>query len=273
MNRIAFAALALALLGAAAPAPRHGEAAAADRAGNRMAAFVMITRTQNAHGAPDPLALYCSTDRRWCARLRQGASGGPWILELAEGANAPRRIEIPAPEEEWIRLQVWPRIVIEASGAAIVGVQRVDDGANPQGEWHKETLTLVRAAPAPAALVQVLEVPTWAYNGLYACPHRGDRARRFGACIDKALYTARLTLDPATQAGRPRFRFAALARTWPAHNVLERELDRQIPLRRADIRWAVDPECTYRLRIAWDAAHGEYRADGQFPRCPDYFGF
>jgi hypothetical protein len=55
--------------------------------------------------------------------------------------------------------------------------------------------------------------------------------------------------------------------------MLQRELDRHAPLRRADLRWATDPQCTYRRRIAFDRAQDRYLADGQFPRCPDYFGF
>ncbi|MBV9884254.1 MAG: hypothetical protein JO276_14685 [Sphingomonadaceae bacterium] len=267
MQKAIFAALALTALGTVAPA-QLGPASGADRAGNRLFPFPAWTRER-----ADPFTLHCTADHRWCARLRRGAAGAGWRLELSNGAAAPQSLEIAAPENETTTLSIWPHIVIERDGAAILGVERVDEGANPQGEWRFVRLVLVRAAPGRASLRQVLEVPTFAYNGLYACLHPGDRRRRFGACINKALYTGTLTLDPGTGAGPPHFLFVALARTWPAHGVLERELDRQIPLRRSDVRWAVDRECSYRFRVAWNGAQGVYMPDGQFPRCPDYFGF
>ena len=266
MNRIMFAALALTILAAAAP--HHRAASAADRAGNRMLAFPAPA----ARRANDPFALHCTADRRWCARLRSGAAGGAWRLELSRSGEPARQLEIAAPEDAFTELEIWPHIVTEPGGGAIVGVWRSRDEAGPQGEGGNATLALVRARPGTAGLRQVLEVPTWAYVSVRDCLHRGDSRRRFGACEDKAEFTGTLTLDPATRAGPPHFLFAARARTWPAHGVLERELDRQVPLRRADIRWAVDPACTYRRRFGFDARTAGYVPDGPYPRCEDYFG-
>jgi hypothetical protein len=271
MNRLMFAALAMTAFVAAAP--RHRPAAGADRAGNRMLAFAAPAR----RGSSDPFALHCTADRaaerRWCARLVRGGAGGAWRLELALGAGPARRFELAAPEDALTELSIWPHIVIEPGGAAIVGVERVRSESFTDREGDDGRLILLRAGPAPAPLRQVLEVPTWSYSDLYMCLHPGDSRRRFGACWERKEYVGRLTLDPATRAGPPHFLFTARARTYPAHNVLEREMDRQVPLRRSDLRWATDPECSYRRRIAWQARQGTYQADGPFPRCPDYFGF
>ena len=60
---------------------------------------------------------------------------------------------------------------------------------------------------------------------------------------------------------------------YPAYGVLERDFDRQQPLRRADIRWATDPECSYRQHLAYDPRQGLYVGDNYPQPCQDYFGF
>lgn len=274
MKRVSPALLLIALA-AAAPPPR-AMAAGADGAGNRMAAFVSVTPPHSAEDR-DPFARHCTADRtasrRWCARLVRGEAGAPWQLEFVRGAAPARRFAIAAPEDESTELRIWPHIVIERDGAVILGVERTKSQVFTDKEWDVGRLVLVRAGPEPAALRQVLEVPLLAYIDENVCLHPGDVRRRFGSCWERLDFRTTLALDPATRAGPPHFLFAARARTWPAHGVLERELDRQLRLRRSDIRWAVDPECTYRRRVAWQARQGIYLPDGPFPRCPDYFGF
>lgn len=268
MNRIMFAALALAALTAAAP-HRPSSAAAADGAGNRLLPFTAPA----ARGRADPFAQHCSPDRHWCARVLRGGAGQPWRLELRGGAAVARSFALQAPEDDATSFQIWPHLVLARDGTVLIGVERIRDQAFSDKEEARAYLSLIRAAPGGGPLRRVLEVPTWGYNSLYMCLHPGDARRRFGACWDKAEFTGSLSFDPATRAGRPHFLFAARARTFPAHGVLEREMDRDAPMRRADARWAIDPECSYRRRIAFDPSQDLYIADREMPRCPDYFGF
>ena len=276
MKRAWFAALALVALCAAAPR-RDVPAIGADQAGNRLIAFAAPARRGARDATPDPLARHCTADRtasrRWCAQLRQGGAGGAWDVELVHGAGPARHYPIAAPADEFTSLSIWPYMVTERSGAVMIAVVRTKDERYPTTEGGVANTIMLRAEPAPAPLHEVMDLPSWAYIGVHACPHRGDSARRFGACWDEAEYRSTIRLDPATRSGMPHFIFEALARTRPAHGVLEREMTREAPLRRSDIRWATDPECSYRFRYAYQPALGRYMTDGQFPRCPDYFGF
>jgi hypothetical protein len=101
---------------------------------------------------------------------------------------------------------------------------------------------------------------------------RAVRGRR-GACSDRYEFAARLTLDPATRAGRPRFLFAARARTYPGRRVLAEDSTTAPPLRPSDLVWAADPACSYRRRIALDSAGADYVPDEPLPDCSDYLDF
>jgi len=281
MRRQVFTLLTLAMLAAPllpampAGAARRGAAPAmADAAGNHMVALAAAARGRRA----DPNARSCTPDGHWCVRLLRAGNAGAGRIELIGGTGQPRRFEIAALPERMIVLSnvtvaLWPHIVIERDGAVIIGVEQRTNGANQQGEWATGELLLLRAGAGAAPLRQVLDVPLLRYNGIYNCLHRGDARLRFGACIDKALLTGTLSFDPRTRTGMPHFRFEQRARTYPAYGVLERDFDRQQPLRRADIRWATDPECSYRQHLAYDPRQGLYVGDNYPQPCQDYFGF
>src|SRR4051812_14101318 len=102
---------------AAAVLPHPVLASDRDAAGNRMVTFAATTPPpRRAYGTPDPFALHCTADRRWCARLRRAASGSGWTLELTRGTGRPRSFTVPAPEDDATRLEIWPHLVVERGG-------------------------------------------------------------------------------------------------------------------------------------------------------------
>jgi hypothetical protein len=269
MKAVRSTCLPIALAAAALPrAPAPG----ADAAGNRMAAFAPVTPPASADGIPDPFARRCTADRRWCAWLRAD-EGGIWQLELAAGAVPVRQIEIAGPHDEESEFAIWPRIVIEAGGEVLVGIERTRSTGYSGGGARATGLVLVRAEPGAGPLRQVLEVPLRAMKEIRACFGPRDMRRRRDACSDRYELAGTLTLDPATNAGRPHFLFAARARTWPGRITADSDSTTARPLRRADLRWAVDPACTYRRRIAFDPGEGAYLPDRPLPACASYLDF
>jgi len=257
----------LVLLVAAAPAP------GADAAGNRMAAFASVTPPPAADGTPDPFARHCALDRRWCARLREDDAGGRWWLEVIEGAAPAQTFDIAGPNDEDSAFAVWPLLVVEAGGAVLVGVERTRSTGYSGGGASATRLVLIRAEPGGGALRQVLEVPLRAAKEIRACFGPRDIRRRRGACSDQYEFVATLTLDPATRAGSPHFLFSARARTYPGRRALASDSTTAPPLRPSDLRWTVDPVCSYRRRLAFDPGAGRYLPDRPLPPCADYFDF
>ena len=265
MQRMMFAVLALTALVAAAP-HRDRPAATADEAGNRMFDFAAP-----AAAGRDPLARHCTADRLWCAQLRRGAAAGSWRFELIRATGAVRRLDIPPVDGDAERdFTIWPHLVVARDGTIVAGVLRRKGSSYPNGDMEVTNLILI-LAEAAGPIHQVAEPPMRGYISMPNCLHPGDRRLRFGACLDQAEFTGTLRLDPATRTGWPRLLYSARARTFPARGVLESDLDTQTPLRRSEVRWAIDPTCTYQRRIRFRAR--QYVAtDGPFLSCPDYFG-
>lgn len=246
---------------------------AADRAGNRIAPFPSVERVRAASGEQSPFALHCTADRRWCARLRQSEAQDEWRLEVREGASAARAYVLAGQEDRDATFAIRAELVREAGGAVLIEVERRRTTGYSGGGASATHLELVRAAPGGPAIGGVLVVPVGAGKDIRACFGESDRRHRRGACSDQYEFAARLTLDPATRAGRPRFLFAARARTYPGRRALEEDSTTAPPLRRSDLVWAADPACSYRRRFAFDPAAGEYVPEAALPACTDYLDF
>lgn len=260
------------LIALIAAAPHRAAApAAADGAGNRMVAFTAVTPTR-AGEAPDPFVRHCTADRRWCARLQLVEGGSAWLIELTPRGGAQMDFELTGVSDEQASFEIWPHIVIEASGAVLIGAEARQSTGYAGGGASESHLVLVRAAPGGGAMRQVLNVPIGAAKDIRACFDEDDRRSRRGACSDQYEYSGRLTLDPATRAGRPQFLFAVQARTYPGRRTIDSDSTTAPPLRRSDLRWAIDPGCTFRRRFAFDARTNVYAPDRALPPCADYFG-
>lgn len=249
----------LILAAAAAPSPT------ADRAGNRIVRFA-------ADRAQGPLARHCTVDRLWCARLSRNDARDQWRLEVREGAGPPRSYVLAGQEDGDANFALRPELVVEAGGAVLIEVERTRSTGYSGGGAGAAWLELVRAAPGFAAIIGVLDVPLRAGKDIRACFGARDQRRRRGACSDRYEFAATLTLDPATRAGRPRFLFAARARTWPGRRTSSSDSTTEPPLRRSDLRWTTDSACSYRRRFAPDPT-GAYLPDGPLPDCSDYLDF
>ena len=260
------AAAAALLIGAAAPP-------VADSAGNRIAPFASVERALSADGEQSPFAVHCTADRRWCARLRRNEARDEWRLEVRDGAGEARGYVLAGQEEGDARFAIRPELVREAGGAVLIQVERTRTTGFSGGGASATHVELVRAVPGAAAPGGVLDVPVRAGKDIRACFGERDRRARRDACSDQYEFAAALTLDPATRAGRPRFRLAAQARTYPGRRMLDADSTTAPPLRRSDLVWAADPACSYRRRLAYDEAAGRYLPDAPIPDCADYLDF
>ena len=262
----------LALLLVAAAGPARQAPPSIDAAGNRMTPFPLAAPAASTGGSADPAALRCSADRRWCARLR-GDESGTWRLELSEDRGPARRLDVAGEHDEDSEFAIWPWLVREAGGAVLVGVELTRRTGYSGGGASATRLVLVRAEPGTAPLRAVLDVPLQAQKDIRACFGARDMRRRRGACSDQYEFAGTLSLDPATRTGRPAFLLAARARTYPGRRSLDSDSTTAPPLRAADLRWTVDPGCTYRRRLAFDPGAGRYLPDRPLPACTDYLDF
>ena len=243
----------------------------ADRAGNKMAPLAVIETVTPAE-AVTRSALHCTGERDLCLRARREGEAG-WRLELHDrlpggpDAAPPRRLPLAEGIDPDDEVAIWPHLVREAAGALIIGVEIYRRTGFSGGGAGETTLRLLRFATAQAGPAMLLELP-YGYGALIrACFSEEDMAARSGACHDEFEYGASLMLDPATEAGPPAFLYSAHARAYPRGALAEEDRRTLAP---ADLVWEPDPACSYRRRIAPDAATGGYAPDAPLPDCERY---
>lgn len=246
------------------------EPPAGDRAGNRIEPLAAQPEAAPAaDGAPPPATL-CGAARDWCATVRQDGEDGPWALLVfpAGPGGEPRRHPLPEMAEDETEVSLWPFLVREADGTLLVGVKYYRRTMYSGGGAGAERLQLVRLA-GDAAPVPVLETPIGASSTIRACFSEQDMRQRAQACHDEYEFSGTLTLDPATATGRPRFILTVIARTYPGQVSRDEDSLERPQLRRRDLVWWRDPECSYTRRFAPEAG-GHYAPDAPLPACSDY---
>jgi hypothetical protein len=210
----------------------------------------------------------------------------PWASEVpelrliekdsAEGARSDQAfvpIASPGDEEEG-SVTIWPHIVLEADGAATVGIVRARSAGYSGGGASASRLELYRFPAAPAeSPALVLETDLHGSATIRACFDEADMAKRAGACSDEYELVGALALDPEVREGRPRFVLATHARTFPGRRSRTVDSLAGPPLASTDLVWADDPACTFRRTFAFDARSGLYAPDRPLPACENYFGF
>jgi hypothetical protein len=279
----------LTLLVAAAAAPPSDAAydlppptvAAADRAGNRIEPL----DTEGAAPAPGSgqaaraTANYCSGpgEDRWCVSGGPDEAGGPWRLTISRRhrlLDSRPAYYAPAEPDEDAGYSVWPWLIRERGGSVLVGLLTMRGASYAGGGASATRLTLVRLDGGSGAVEPVLEVPDTGLATIRACFSEADARARRGQCEDEYELAGALRIDTnnpsAPDDSRPRLILETRARTWPGRITRDADSRDRGPLRRGDLAWWRDPECSYRRSFALDPATGRYVPDSPLPDCLDY---
>ncbi|WP_114953113.1 hypothetical protein [Sphingosinicella terrae] len=227
--------------------------------------------TEAADGAAAP-PLHCTGDRRWCARIDRAEARLVLTERAGEDAGAGRSWALPLPEDGIDDHEVWPHLRIEADGAVLAGVLRRRGTGFAGGSESSAELVLVRLPADRSALSEAGELPVSGGADIRACFDADDRRARLGACSDEYEFTASIAAEPVDGAPAE-LRLETRARTFPGRRSRTEDSLAGPPLRRGDLVWAEDAECSYRRRFTFDAASGRYRPDEALPECSNYFGF
>jgi len=258
---------------AAAASPAIAQAPSRDEAQNWRVPLTIATRVTDTQ-AETLSARHCTVERDICLRARRSGETGPWTLDIQEGegpgavtAEPDRSIPLPVGEDEESEVfQIWPRIIHEASGAMLVGVERYRRAGFSGGGASETTLLLFRVT-GDGEPEQVLSVQSGYTAMIRACFTPQDYRSR-GVCHDEYELAGTLDLAPRSSGGRPALTLVVSSRSFP-RGAREDSAERpRVP--RADRVWEADPACTYRRTFAFDAATGRYAPDSPIPACDTY---
>jgi len=244
---------------------------AADNAGNRMIPFAAIAPISE-EVQQTRSAVHCDAERSVCLQAWRGDGAG-WTLDIHDGlpnrsnAAVPRRIALPGGEDpERETHGIWPHLVREASGALLIGIDRLRSAGFSGGGASATHTLLFRLTSPGAEPVEVLNVQT-SYGAMIRACFSEDEYRNRGVCHDEYEMTGTLALAPEA-TGRPRLTFTVTARSYPRGARTDESETRRY--RRADLVWEPDPACSYRRMFAIDAATGRYVPDAPLPECSIY---
>ncbi|QNA84953.1 hypothetical protein G4G27_13825 [Sphingomonas sp. So64.6b] len=266
----------LPMLAVAAPAP--AEPLQADRAGNRIEAFAAI-KPQPGGKAVDEAstsALHCTADRKRCAQLSRDVDANVWTLHVfdrmppPQGATPITSFALPG-ESGDAQVAIWPKLVVLAqSGSVMIGVETTLSTSFSGGGASSTTLRLIALDSKLGNALSVLNVPSGGSAMIRACFGEKDMKQRAGACHDEYAFDGTLAIDPTVSSGPARFIFTTRAKSYPGRVTRQADSLAAAALRKKDLKWAVDPVCSYRRVFALNDESGDYVPDKPIPPCDDY---
>lgn len=242
-------------------------------ASSRMAPLAVVVPVSDEQ-AQTRSALLCNAERDLCLRAWRASDGADWTLDMHDrvpaGANVSpvHRFGLPAgddPERE--THGIWPHLIREPSGALLIGIERRRTAGFSGGGAGETQLILFRLTSRTSEPTEVLTVRT-DYGAMIRACFTEEEYRSRGACHDEFEFSGTLGLAPGAAAERPSLTLATTARSFPRG--ARADSSETCRLRRSDLVWEPDPDCSYRRIFAFNPASGHYEPDRPLPECTSY---
>lgn len=265
---------------------RDGTPMASDGAGNRQFRLIMHSGTINPEekaAADDDRSpsSFCTEKfaAGYCVNVRKGEGDDQWIAAIMPNwmsANPctvnPKLCAIPLTglfESDSNPRAIWT--VHEADGQHIViafETNRIEGYSG--GGASTQRVFLTRVNRQTGAAVQSEPVQMMATAMIRACFGEEDMKQRAGACHDEYEYEADFALDQANASGPPRFIYTTKAAHYPKGVARWEDSLTKPRLKKKDLVWETDPECTFRRVFTLRSSDGEFAPDEAMPECSDY---
>jgi hypothetical protein len=215
----------------------------------------------------------CTADARWCVSLAQAEDGDAQILPVIRAGAAPGPSDPPPSEDASANetYAVWPSLVLLKQGGFLAGVETRTSTAYSGGGGSGTELRLFRiAADGQAAAKPVLTVAVDGSLLIRACFGEKDMKQRRGACHDEYRFSGALSLARETAAGLPILAYATDAQAYPRGVSRFADSTTMPRLKKSDLVYARDPECSFTRQFRFDPATGTYAPDAALPDCSAY---
>ncbi|MCX8476359.1 MAG: hypothetical protein MT490_11245 [Sphingomonas sp.] len=215
---------------------------------------------------------YCTADARWCVSLDGLPDGDEQVLPIVRAGAAAEPIpEPPARTFSNETQAVWPNLILLKDGGFLAGVETRVSTAYSGGGGSATELRLFRvASDGQAVAVPVLNVPVAGSLLIRACFGESDMAKRRGACHDEYSFSASLGLAREAVSGLPVLAYVTNAKRFPRGVSRLEDSTTKARLRKSDLVFERDPECSFSRRFRFDAGTGAYRPDSALPDCSAY---
>ncbi|RZF63667.1 hypothetical protein EWE75_15170 [Sphingomonas populi] len=209
-------------------------------------------------------AALCSRDHVWCVAV--DGKNGPLIV-TANGKEGGRWM--PDAADDGLQLSPLPSLLRLADGSATVAVQARESVMYSGGGGEMTTLRLLHIRTGEAPRV-VLSVPWKTDLMIRACFSDKDTKARAGACHDQYEFDGQLAVAQPAKSGPPTLTYTAKAQSFPRGVSRNADSLSLPPLKKSDLIWVSDRDCSYRRTLSFDPASGAYKPDAPLPDCGQY---
>lgn len=243
---------------------------ATDHRGNRIENFRQSGVTLGGHrNAP----LACTGDGGWCADLVWSAPDAKLTLVVVPPADR----SSPSPTHVYVLppnlldgggVSLWDRIIIEADGGVMVGLDISKVTQRPGFRSVQRRLLLLRVGPdAGDRLVPVLEAPLSGNTEVAVCS-TPQTPESYVSCTNQFVLSSLFTLVPNISPARLDLVMVVTAYTAPDRRFRSEEA--RDPVERLEGDEVADPECTYTRSFYFDEEAERFLPDAPLPACPEF---
>lgn len=248
-----------------------GAQTAQDHRGNRIEPFrqfgIVVDGRENRTRA-------CSAERVWCAEILRNTpvAGTTLVISPGDGVYGQSPTYVYAIPQEMFDgggVSLWDRIIVEADGAVMVGLDFSKETRRDGFRSYQRRLVLLRAGPGASDLATpVLEAPLSGHTEVAACAPSDTTPDLRNACENRFDLGSLFTVVPSLGTDRAGLIMVVNAQTTPGRR--SRTDGLRAPIERAEGDEAADPECTYTRTFNFSEVEGRFVPDAPLPACLDF---
>lgn len=218
---------------------------------------------------------HCTADGAWCIKISKSR-----VTVLARSAAGTlvehARLPMTNDEEGMIESRPWMSLIRSRQGRnaeqALVGIEerRSESYSGGGGSLTELHLFVVDNRRNAAAAAPQMKLPLASGFMIRACFSPEDEKARRGACHDEYTFAGELEVAGSRRSGEVSLTFRGRAESYPGRRTRQEDSTLQAPLRKSNLVWALDPECTFQRLIRWNTSTGILSWSQPLPACEDY---
>ena len=244
------------------------------------AAWLTLSSTATANAIMDRLSastsrpgLECTQDGLWC--VSNGGTHMSVLSRTADGKLA-ERARLPLENDEDLRIESspWQTIVRSRQNGrpeqVLVGIKRRQSESYSGGGGSLTELQLFSIGASRNAATAGVSAPLESSFMIRACFTPEDEKSRRGACHDEYHFAGELNLAKSRRSGEVSLLFKGRAETYPGRRNRMDDSSMEPPLRKSDLVWALDADCTFQRYIRWSPSTGALTWSRPLPSCESF---
>lgn len=217
----------------------------------------------------------CTADGAWC--IKTSKTRMTVLARSANGTLVERvRLDMTNDEERMTESKPWMSLIRSPQGGnteqVLVGIEerRSESYSGGSGSLTELHLYAVGSGRNASSMTPQLSIPLTSSFMVRACFSPQDEKSRRGACHDEYTFAGELKAARSRRSGEVSLVLQGRAESYPGHRSRMDDSSQQPPLRKSDLVWALDAECSFQRYIRWNTSTVTVSWSRPLPACEDY---